>query len=59
MPHEKALKRRRPVEVITTDGLPSYPAAMEELGKTERGEMGRGLYKRAGNFTYHSGDENE
>lgn len=33
---KKALKNQGPVETITTDGLPSYKAAMKELGNQDR-----------------------
>ena len=38
---KKALKRHGPAEKIVTDGLRSYPAAMQKLGNAERREMGR------------------
>jgi putative transposase len=37
----KALKRRGSVETITTDGLSSYGAAMDELGNRSKQEIGR------------------
>ena len=37
---KKALKRHGKAEVIVTDGLRSYPAAMAELGNLERREIG-------------------
>ncbi len=37
----KALKRHGSPEAITTDGLRSYGAAMDELGCRNRQEMGR------------------
>jgi len=46
---KKALKRHGKAEVIVTDGLQSYPAAMRELGNVERQEMGRWLNNRAEN----------
>ena len=46
---KKALKRHGRVEVIVTDGLRSYPAAMRELGNLDRREMGRWLNDRAEN----------
>lgn len=45
----KALKRHGKAEVIVTDGLRSYPAAMRELGNEERREVGRHLNDRAEN----------
>lgn len=38
---EKALKRHGAPEAITTDGLRSYRAAMDELGNTAKQEIGR------------------
>ena len=46
---KKALKRHGPAEKIVTDGLRSYPAAMQELGNAERREIGRHLNNRAEN----------
>jgi putative transposase len=46
---KKALKRHGRAEVIVTDGMRSYPAAMRELGNLERREMGRWLNNRAEN----------
>lgn len=46
---KKALKRHGQPEVVVTDGLRSYPAAMRELGNLERREMGRYLNNRAEN----------
>ena len=43
----KALKRHVRPEAVVTDGLRSYPAAMQELGNLERREMGRWLNNRA------------
>ena len=45
----KALKRHGRAETIVTDGLKSYPAAMADLGNSERREMGRWLNNRAEN----------
>ena len=45
----KALKRHGPVEVIVTDGLRSYPAAMRELGNLDRREIGRWKNNRVEN----------
>jgi len=38
---KKALKRHGPPEVITTDGLRSYRAAMNELSNAHKHEIGR------------------
>ncbi|GAA0270665.1 DDE-type integrase/transposase/recombinase [Alteraurantiacibacter aestuarii] len=46
---KKALKRHGKTEVIVTDGLKSYPAAMRDLGNLDRREMGRWLNNRAEN----------
>ncbi|HJQ16393.1 MAG TPA: IS6 family transposase [Allosphingosinicella sp.] len=46
---KRALKRHGKVEKIVTDGLRSYPAAMNELGNSERREVGRYLNNRAEN----------
>jgi putative transposase len=46
---KKALKRHGSVEIITTDGLPSYKAAMSELGNQDRQEIGRWANNRAEN----------
>src|SRR6056297_2886359 len=46
---KKTLKRHGRAEVIVTDGLKSYPAAMREIGNLERREMGRWLNNRAEN----------
>jgi putative transposase len=46
---KKALKRHGRAEVIVTDGLRSYPAAMRDLGNLDRREMGRWLNNRAEN----------
>jgi putative transposase len=46
---KKALKRYGPAEVIVTNGLRSYPAAMRELGDLDRREMGRWMNNRAEN----------
>mgnify|MGYP001796062679 FL=1 len=46
---KKALKNHGPVETITTDGLPSYKAAMSELGNPERQEIGRWANNRVEN----------
>ena len=46
---KKALKRHGKAEKIVTDGLRSYPAAMNELGNSDRREVGRHLNNRAEN----------
>lgn len=46
---KKALKNYGPVDTITTDGLPSYKAAMSELGNQDRQEIGRWANNRVEN----------
>jgi putative transposase len=46
---KKALKRHGKPEMIVTNGLRSYPAAMTELGNLERREMWQWLNNRAEN----------
>ena len=46
---KKALKRHGRAEIIVTDGLRSYPAAMRHLGNLDRREMGRWNNNRAEN----------
>src|SRR5690606_8882781 len=46
---KKTLKRHGLPEVITTDGLRSYKAAMNELGNTEKQEVGRWANNRVEN----------
>ena len=46
---KKAMRRRGEPEVIVTDKLRSYGAALKELGADERQETGRWLDKRAEN----------
>ena len=46
---KKALKRHGPAEMITTDGLRSYRAAMVELGNEDKQEIGRWANNRAEN----------
>jgi putative transposase len=46
---KKALKRHGSPEVITTDGLRSYKAAMNELGNAEKQEIGRWANNRVEN----------
>ena len=46
---KKALKRRGSPEKITTDGLRSYRAAMNELGNADKQEIGRWANNRVEN----------
>ena len=46
---KRALKNYGPVEAITTDCLPSYKAAMSELGNQDRQEIGRWTNNRVEN----------
>ena len=46
---KKAMKRHGRPQVIVTDGLRSYGAAMKEIGNAERQETGRRLNNRAEN----------
>jgi putative transposase len=46
---KKALKRHGSPETITTDGLRSYKAAMNELGNAEKQEIGRWANNRVEN----------
>lgn len=46
---KKALKRHGAPEAITTDGLRSYRAAMNELGNAEKQEVGRWANNRVEN----------
>ena len=46
---KKALKRHGRAEAITTDGLRSYKAAMNELGKADKQEIGRWANNRVEN----------
>jgi putative transposase len=46
---KRAMKRYGKVETITTDGLRSYKAALDELGCTEKQEIGRGANTRVEN----------
>src|SRR5688572_17300765 len=46
---KKALKRHGSPEAITTDGLRSYKAAMDELGNTGKQEIGRWANNRVEN----------
>ena len=43
----KALKRYGRADAIVTDGLRSYPAAMQKLGNAQRRKMGRYFNNRA------------
>jgi putative transposase len=55
----KAPKRHGSPEAITTDGLRSYKAAMNELGNAEKQEVGRRANTALRTATCHSDDENE
>lgn len=46
---KKALKRHGSPEAITTDGLRSYRAAMNELGNADKQEVGRWANNRVEN----------
>ncbi|MEM1051752.1 MAG: IS6 family transposase [Pseudomonadota bacterium] len=46
---KKALKNHGRIETITTGGLPSYKAAMSELGNLDRQEVGRWANNRVEN----------
>jgi IS1 family transposase len=46
---KKALKRHGSPEAITTDGLRSYKAALDELGNSEKQEIGRWANNRVEN----------
>ena len=46
---KKALKNHGKAETIVTDGLPSYKAAMDELGNREKQEIGLWVNNRAEN----------
>ena len=46
---KKALKRHGKPKAITTDGLRSYRAAMNELGNADKPEVGRWASNRAEN----------
>jgi putative transposase len=46
---KKALKRHGSPEAITTDGLRSYSAAMNELGNRDKQEVGRWANNRVEN----------
>ena len=46
---KKALRRHGPPEAITTDGLRSYKAAMDDLGNREKQEIGRWANNRVEN----------
>ena len=46
---KKALKRHGSPEAVTTDGLRSYGAAMNELGNSEKREVGRWANNRVEN----------
>jgi putative transposase len=46
---KKALKRHGSAETITTDGLRSYKAAMNDLGNAHKQEVGRWANNRVEN----------
>jgi putative transposase len=46
---KKTLKRHGPPEAITTDGLRSYKAGMDELGNSAKQEIGRWANNRVEN----------
>jgi putative transposase len=46
---KKAMKRHGAAQVITTDGLRSYKAAMNEIGNSEKQEVGRWANNRCEN----------
>ena len=46
---KKAMKRHGKARAITTDGLRSYKAAMNEIGNAEKQEVGRWANNRAEN----------
>ncbi len=46
---KKAMKRHRSPELIVTDGLKSYPAALREVGALEKRVKGRRLNNRVEN----------
>ena len=46
---KKAMKRHGKARAITTDGLRSYKAAMNEIGNTDKQEVGRWANNRAEN----------
>jgi putative transposase len=56
---KKALRRHGSPEAITTDGLRSYRAAMNELGNAEKQEVGRWANNRVENSHLRSEDESE
>ena len=56
---KKALKRHGSPEAITTDGLRSYGAAVDELGCQEKQEIGRWANNRWRTRTCHSDDGSE
>jgi putative transposase len=53
----EALKRHGLLDKITTDGLRSYGAALDELGCRERQEVGRWTNNRVGNSPLPSDNE--
>jgi len=55
---KKGLKCHGSPEAITTDGLRSYKAAMDELGNANKQEKGRWASNRVENSTSRADDEN-
>lgn len=53
---KKALKRHGSPDAITTDGLRSYRAAMNDLGNAEKQEIGRWANNRVETATCRSDD---
>jgi transposase-like protein len=56
---KKALKRHGSPEAITTDGLRSYRAAMNELGNAQKQEVGRWANTGPRTATSRSDDASE
>ena len=56
---KKALKRHGPPETITTDGLRTYGAAMDELGNRAKQDIGRWANNRVENSHLPFDDESE
>jgi len=55
---KKTMKRYGPPEIVVTDKLRSYGAAMKIIGNVDRQETGRWLNNRAENSHLFSDDEN-
>nr|WP_212611928.1 DDE-type integrase/transposase/recombinase [Sphingomonas baiyangensis] len=56
---KRALERHGATEAITTDGLRSYRAAMNELGNAGKQEIGRWVNNRVENSHLPFDDESE